>query len=530
MKKRVEKVKKNFFNVRNIVIILVVLLLIVLAWYFFKGITGEVILGPSECVEFDGGVVYSNYLGANKVAYDFCHPTKIYTYKYSCSGNTLEKERVLCGEEGYCDNGKCVSVDFEIAGKCYDDGKKVFKIRDYKGAEGKTNFIYSIFEDFCTKDESKAYNIGCDENGREVAEVSECSEGCVDGACVGGGGGEVVDCSSISITDSGREEINIRNLGNDKMIITFKEHRGYTTTTTFAKSTDEKINLMHDNDGKNITVREKEEVRKNGYVVVGNGDGGYLLKVSTIINQSDGYSNDKVVLTDVFNPENSYTATLTSDGTGTITIGGKVYYIYYVANNPDIDLWSVYLDYPDSFSNNEMIIYPTIQTSLRAKVMFYEPLTISLSNWDGKGNSLSKILIPNGNGYSKVDAVGGDVQAGVLTYKFGIEGDNLLINLRSVEGNTINEAALVVFEEKDTNGEINALIVTLEEGSTAIDGIGVNEVQRTWSGDSEDYESLLPGTNNILKECDLWGTIVHTNLTDSDQMTALISYPDNQVF
>ena len=70
-----------------------------------------------------------------------------------------------------------------------------------------------------------------------------------------------------------------------------------------------------------------------------------------------------------------YKTTWISDGVGTISIGGKSYGVYLTGNaNNATEEYQVHLDYPDSAGFNTMIAYPTIQTSLGAKIIFYEPL------------------------------------------------------------------------------------------------------------------------------------------------------------
>ncbi|MEK6859235.1 MAG: hypothetical protein AABX54_00320, partial [Nanoarchaeota archaeon] len=66
-------------------------------------------------------------------------------------------------------------------------------------------------------------------------------------------------------------------------------------------------------------------------------------EVSTILNNSDGYSNDKVVLTEVSNTGNAFQATITGDGVGIITIGGIVYNLKYYASDINPDNWNIEL-------------------------------------------------------------------------------------------------------------------------------------------------------------------------------------------
>ena len=70
----------------------------------------------------------------------------------------------------------------------------------------------------------------------------------------------------------------------------------------------------------------------------------------------------------------------------------------------------------------------------------------------------------------------------------------------------------------------------LENGVDADDGLGIDDVERTWSTDDTAWEHTMPGDSKIEKSADLWGTIITTDSSDSDQKTAVISYPDEQVY
>jgi hypothetical protein len=97
-------------------------------------------------------------------------------------------------------------------------------------------------------------------------------------------------------------------------------------------------------------------------------------------------------------------------------------------------------------------------------------------------------------------------------------------------GALITDPALVIFEEKDDNNRYEGLIVTTEVGGTATDGIGVSDVVRTWESDQKWDSIALASDSKKLQEADLWGTIITLDNGDSDQNSATISYPDEQVY
>ena len=366
-----------------------------------------------------------------------------------------------------------------------------------------------------------------------------------------------IDFASLSspLNSSDREDIKVTNSGDDKLQVKLTDSRGNEKTVQYVKNTTGGLQLQGDNDGRNITVFERQVTFRNEYMVVGNEDEGRLLKVSSITNQTgSSYSNDKIRFQDVFSGE-TYEATLTSKGAGTVTIGGKVYDLVYADNQAAAgeDQRTVRLQYPDSGSG-VAIIYPTIETSKGAKLAFYEPVNITLDNWDGTGADLSTLRFPDGDGYSDVAitllgaagnfTVGGTyigsvtnsttATIGRLTYNFTYAGPNqtqvLLVN---PAGGNIADPAIVVFEEKDDPGNYNALIVTSEQGGSADDGIGVSDIIRTWlpvtTTGSVNLRDTLASNSKVTKEADLYGAVMTLDDGDSDQRIATISYPDEQV-
>ena len=366
-----------------------------------------------------------------------------------------------------------------------------------------------------------------------------------------------LDFSGLNIAEDSdtRETISVTTSGDDKMEVKFTEHRGTEKNIMFAKNTTGTFALYSDDDNSNITVFEKQIIHKNEYVVVGNEDEGYLLKVSTVKNATTGTSNDRATFKDVFSSD-IYETTWTADGTGTLSVGGKSFDVTMTGNSNNASQdYNIRLNYPDSSGTAAAVVYPTIQTSKGARLAFYEPTTINVSSWGGDGVDLTTLKFPDGDGYTdvtfalpdsgniSVDAgvtnlttenTGSAVTIGQLTYNITSMGPTFnstaKIYLNDVDGTRIDSPALIIFEEKDDNNNYEALIVKLENGIDADDGIGVDDVQRTWSTDASGWETTMPGDSKIQKSADLWGTIITTDSSDSDQKSAVISYPDEQVY
>ncbi|MEK6879713.1 MAG: hypothetical protein AABY22_08910 [Nanoarchaeota archaeon] len=104
------------------------------------------------------------------------------------------------------------------------------------------------------------------------------------------------------------------------------------------------------------------------------------------------------------------------------------------------------------------------------------------------------------------------------------------IYLLAPGGNNIVDPAIVIFEEKDDDSDYEVLVVTLEPGGNSDDGLGVNDVDRTWDSDNSGWEVTTKSDSKKTKEADLWGSIILKDTGDSDQTTVSISYPNDQIY
>jgi len=374
-----------------------------------------------------------------------------------------------------------------------------------------------------------------------------------------------VDFAGVNIdeTSTARETMKIQNTGDDKAQITFTDWRGNEKTIQFANNASIPMNLQWDSESNNITVVEGEKVYKNGYVVVGNEDEGYLLKVSTLSNSTTAYSSDSVKFQDVISGD-TYSTVITEDGEGTVSVGGKIYNVIYggASTVADTSRW-VSLEYPDSSTAGYAVAYPTIQTSKGAKVAFYEPVTIDLTNFNQKGTDLAGIKISDGDTYDtavfahnatdevwmitrdsaevgvNMTAAGADSTIWTVgTLYFNITGtavNSTKIYLQNPSTRlNIVDPAIIVWEEKDDNSRYEALVVTMDAYGSSSDKVGVDDIYRTWmtsvsTGDGT-YRQTLYSDSDIAKEIDLYGTIVTKDSNTADQAFASISYPDEQIY
>ncbi|MFH1326737.1 MAG: hypothetical protein ABIH59_01255 [archaeon] len=390
-----------------------------------------------------------------------------------------------------------------------------------------------------------------------------------------------IDFAGLNIdTDStSRETFEIGTSSNDKATLKMTTHTGANkdggTFTWYYNSTGAGTasqEYLQDSSGNMINILEMAQVNKSEYVVVGNEENGYLLKLTTVNNDTQTSADDYFELQDVFDSTKTYKSqTPSAEGTAIISIEGEDYTGTYVGSDTTANRY-VRLNYPDSTTvASHAVIYPTIQTSKGAKMFFYAPQNITLTAWDGT-NPITKLRFPDGDGYTDVDLVytdneSGDQQGAVnvfhpwnvtvgttttelntsagsgnlttltigeLTYE--IRGDThnkSQIRLRDVGGTAITGPAIVFFEEQDdsTNKAYNAIIVKMEGLATSTDGVGVDDVEFTWGSDAwADNKQLQATDNDKYSDADYYGVIVTRDDSDSDQSTAIISYPDDQLY
>jgi hypothetical protein len=377
-----------------------------------------------------------------------------------------------------------------------------------------------------------------------------------------------VDFPGVNIpeTSTDRETISVKASGADKATVNFINHDGngdgknlywYNNASQVAK--------LQDSSGYAYNVIEMNQINKSEYVIVGNQNEGELLQLVTITNGTTGYSDDAVKFKDAMSPADNptyYDATITSEGVGTLTVGGKSYALTYAKSSTTDPDGYVRLNYPDSTTaTTQAVIFPTIETSKGAKLFFYEPQTIALANWDGSSHSLGTLKFPDGDGYTDVSVaftgngssnvgmwqIGGtnvstnlssswvSATIGQLTYNITGSGtdNSTIVYLQTSDGlDNILNPAIVFFEEQDasTSRLYNAEIVRMEGSGTSSAKVGVSDVEATWGTDSYWDNLQLNSDNDLYKDMDYYGTVVTTDKSDSDSYSATISYPDNQVY
>jgi hypothetical protein len=514
------------------IIVAVVLALLVLAFAFpgfvsgVKGVFGVssgVSLSPPPigCSETDGHLsLEESYYVKGSITMRMSNGISMGTAHDKCvDANTLT--------EYYCESKWSVKTYTETcSGGCVDGACVADEIACFKNSD--------CGEDTTTTECSADGTQSCTSSTTYICN----NPGSTESSCSGAGSGSCGPCSDGCNPSTGlcnpsgteKELIKIRYVGDDKMTINVTDNRGFTKLVYWANAqTGETI--LADSGRDRIVVVEMQPVNKSMYVVVGNENEGRLLEVTRITNSSSGFDSDVVRFRDVFSGD-FYEVSITSEGKGTVSIAGNLYTVYYYASPNPLPERKRYvrIDYPDSLSVNETIVYPTIQTSLGANLAFYEPQTLNSTNWDGRGNALVTLKFPDGDKYTDVfvPSISGtqEVQVGELTYELTKVSYAGLLNifLKSRNGSVV-DPAITIFEEKDDNSEYHALILPLEGDGDDANGLGIFQNQFTATSGFLVEEQ----NGDVYKYVDYWGTEVYLNAKDSDQLIADIYYPDEQI-
>ncbi|MSS74471.1 hypothetical protein EXS72_02415 [Candidatus Pacearchaeota archaeon] len=381
----------------------------------------------------------------------------------------------------------------------------------------------------------------------------------------------VFDSMISDLDDSeNRENIIIQSSGTDMASITFADYAGKTLNgwDWLNNKSDGRTGVFLGNaNGWELEVAEQAQVNESGTVVLGNEDSGVLIEVTSITNATTGYADDSITLKNVISGA-TYTSKATSEGAGNVDLAGKSYAYKYFDNKQGDGSENVRFNYPDS-SGQDMILFPTIETSKGANIAFYEPITINLTSWDGAGNAVSNFKLPDGDGYTELTvAFGGNGTAGQiwnitsgstvyqvntsaanlggalsaplgigkLSYNFTSAGNANQTTVYLVDSSAaITRPAIVLFEDKDEADVYHTVIIETSGGGVTDNGVSVSEASFSWNSDADmkgnAYGSTgfqMESNDKNYQKLDQFGTLVTTDQSDSDQYNVKVSYPKLQ--
>lgn len=392
-----------------------------------------------------------------------------------------------------------------------------------------------------------------------------------------------VDFAGLSspLDDANREIITVANSGDDSMSLTMTDSEAHTKTFEFAHNVSRVFFnykpgnwTLADDSNESIYVYEMANLTEGDFSVVGNEDYGHLVEVTQIYNYTGtDYTKDAVTFKDVFSGE-TYSSTFTSEcatntdvklaACGSVSIDGKSYAVVFQGSG---DSGWVQLKYPTSDSGNSktFVLYPTIETKNGGLMALYEPLNISLSDFNKSGTPTTSIVLsfPDGDSYttatftwlteSNWSVAGANTSVislnvstincttltiGELRYNLsaggtGISNNYTIIDLVNPEDglSNLHEPSVVLFEGKDDNTKYDAVVINLKTtpAGSSTNGVGVDDI--LYSSDYYHSDDLsLPSDSDVTKQIDWWGTLGTMDANDADQKTATLSYPKSQVY
>ena len=109
--------------------------------------------------------------------------------------------------------------------------------------------------------------------------------------------------------------------------------------------------------GKQVILTEGELINRSYYTVIPTSP--YLVKIITITNSSSGFDSDALEFEDISGKQ--YSATITSEGAGTVVFGGTTYALNYYSSP----------GYIESFARQVRLNFPQTSTEV---MTFYCPI------------------------------------------------------------------------------------------------------------------------------------------------------------
>ena len=323
------------------------------------------------------------------------------------------------------------------------------------------------------------------------------------------------DSVSPELKDNSRDEISMKNDGDTKAYVSFKDQDGTSRTLYFAKLDSGSLKL-EDNNGYNMYLYEGANVTEDDVIALNPGDSAYthLVKVDRIkTDDTDGYVEFKDELTgDTYKTrEGKFDA---ANDELDLIVDGKTYKVYYQGTDANGNNY-VTVNYPD----NKVEIYPTFKLNDGEELAITGDLT-GLNIAAG-----STLVLPTGTlDTSTLDnGTTNTVTVGNVKYKVTTDSSNNVIEISLYD--TSNPAVLLREEEDDNNVQ-NAVIVPtgLFDSNTKV---GFDAPIYTAS---TKYTDVGTANDDITAYLDYYGTYAEYDQTDDNHPIVNIWYPDTQMY
>ncbi|MBI2578647.1 MAG: S-layer protein [Candidatus Aenigmarchaeota archaeon] len=370
--------------------------------------------------------------------------------------------------------------------------------------------------------------------------------------------------TSPSVGGSLDDKVDIRNSGDNNMQVAFTDFNGNSGTVNWAyKATSAGTTLsIADSSGNVIHVAENESVARDEYIVLDAGGFPHMFKVSGVT--LDGSTSASIDLQDVFSGSTTKVTTGNDNREGFV-IDGQTYNFVNLTSTTFAVTWGTSAGLGTSTTSSGIVgtyltVFPTLKTKNGARVALTKPsqrvyyanqnTTIQLptgailltnanatvlnitaaSQEDGTASACASspcVLNFDETAATNTTFTLGRTTAGGVTYNIVRDVANSAFNISIADGAQLNQPAIIVWEEKDDNGNQAGVIVqsqTGASGSNNLAGAGTPNFTASVSAGAQSWGS----NSNKASNADYWGTVSTRDTSTSAQPTVTLWYPDTQ--
>lgn len=373
---------------------------------------------------------------------------------------------------------------------------------------------------------------------------------------------------SPAVGGSSDDKIEVRNSGDNTVQITFTDFNGNKATPTWAyKATSAGSALsLNDSSGNTIHVAENETVSRDEYIVLDAGGFPHMFKVTGVT--LDGSSSASIDLQDVFSGSTTKVTT-GADNQEAFVIDGQTYNFRNLSSTTFAVTWGANsglgpVSGIGAVVGDYVTIFPTLKTKRDGLVAFAKYnqsvpvrnglkvqlptgaativlattgastlMNLTASNKEDGTTSQLASAFSNFN-LSNVAATStfalGRTATGGVTYNVTAGTNNQSFQI-SVVGSSATaqptNPVVVVWEEKDDNGDQSAVVVASQtgtSGSNQLAGAATPDFTASVSAGAQTWGS----NSNKASNADFWGTISERDTSTSAQPTVTLWYPDTQ--
>jgi len=341
---------------------------------------------------------------------------------------------------------------------------------------------------------------------------------------------------SPALTDSSRDTLKFRTSGDKKAYVTAKDMNGNEANVYFGYLEATSDTRLEDDDQKQIAVVENTTVAKDEFSFLAPADAKYthMVKVKKIYQSATkGYAE----FTDVFSGATYQTVEGEFNSAGDVldlTVDGKTYKVTMMDATSGSETVRVY------YNDAKLVIFPVMEMKNGEQIAFTQDVTIATNAnvaivLPGSTTALTLtdyFTIGNASVEGKKTALAGKVRY-ILDETTATNATYSTVTI-SVDGGQdadtddgLNDAAVVVVEEKDEANDQNAIVFLTVDDATDGNYIGYADPLFTTSTKTGPVATEDDKVNHYV---DYYGTFVVKDTSDSDHTIMTAYYPDHQMY